>query len=134
MQLVSEKCESESDIRRQEFRLKQINAKLKCIGTELKQRRQALKQRHARLFNWLLRIVFKKKTQTIDMDISYYSLYLKRHLQEVNDPRASDKEFIDPRAELAAQEYEDIRRGGASVDVAQESAMGVLLDGLEVDD
>lgn len=68
------------------------------------------------------------------MDISYYSLYLKRHLQEVNDPRASDKEFIDPRAELAAQEYEDIRRGGASVDVAQESAMGVLLDGLEVDD
>ena len=51
LQLVSEKCESESDIRRQELRLKQINAKLKCIGTELKQRRQALKQRHARLFN-----------------------------------------------------------------------------------
>lgn len=68
------------------------------------------------------------------MDISYYSLYLKRHLQEVNDPRANDDEFIDARAELAAQEYEDIRRGGASVDVAQESAMGVLLDGMEVDD
>ena len=68
------------------------------------------------------------------MDISYYSLYLKRHLQEVNDPRANDDEFIDARAELAAQEYEDIRRGCASVDVAQESAMGVLLDGIEVDD
>lgn len=68
------------------------------------------------------------------MDISYYSLYLKRHLQEVNDPRANDDEFIDARAELAAQEYEDIRRGGASVDIAQESAMGVLLDGMEVDD
>ncbi|MCR5712642.1 MAG: hypothetical protein K6G46_09390 [Prevotella sp.] len=51
MQLLSEKCESESDIRRQELRVKQINAKLKCIETELKQRRHALKHCHARLFN-----------------------------------------------------------------------------------
>lgn len=65
------------------------------------------------------------------MDFSYYSLYLKRHLQEVSDPRAGDEEFIEARAELAAQEYEDIRRGGASVDVAQESAVSVLLDGIE---
>ena len=65
------------------------------------------------------------------MDFSYYSLYLKRHLQEVNDPRVNDEEFIDARAELASQEYEDIRRAGASVDGAQESAMRVLLDGIE---
>ncbi|MCR5712641.1 MAG: DUF1896 domain-containing protein [Prevotella sp.] len=65
------------------------------------------------------------------MHICYYSLYLKRLLQEVNDPRASDKEFIDPRAELATQEYEDIRRGGVSVDVVQESAMAVLLEGVK---
>lgn len=67
------------------------------------------------------------------MDFSYYSLYLKRHLLEVSDHRAGDEDFIEARAELAAQEYEDIRRAGASVDVAQESAMRVLLDGLEVD-
>ncbi len=65
------------------------------------------------------------------MDFNYYSLYLKRHLQEVSDPRAGDEEFIEARAGLAAQEYEDIRRGGASVDVAQESAVSVLLDGIE---
>ena len=49
----------------------------------------------------------------------------------MNDPRAGDEEFIEARAELAAQEYEDIRRAGASVDGAQESAMRVLLDGIE---
>ena len=56
--LMTEKCESKSDIRRQELRLKQINATIKCIRdelkkekTELKQRRQALEQRHVRLFN-----------------------------------------------------------------------------------
>ena len=65
------------------------------------------------------------------MDFSYYSLYLKRHLQEVSDPRAGDEDFIEARAELAVQEYEDMRRGGASVDVAQERAVSVLLDGIE---
>ncbi len=65
------------------------------------------------------------------MDFSYYSLYLKRHLQEVSDPRAGDEDFIEARAELAAQEYEDMRRGDASVDVAQECAVSVLLDGIE---
>lgn len=65
------------------------------------------------------------------MDFSYYSLYLKRHLQEVSDPRADDEDFIEARAELAVQEYEDMRRGGASVDVAQECAVSVLLDGIE---
>lgn len=65
------------------------------------------------------------------MDFSYYSLYLKRHLQEVSDPRAGDEDFIEARAELAVQEYKDMRRGGASVDVAQECAVSVLLDGIE---
>jgi hypothetical protein len=65
------------------------------------------------------------------MDFSYYNFYLKRYLQEVNDPRADDEEFIDARAELASQEFEDMRRAGGSVVVAQESAMGILLDGFE---
>ena len=58
VQLMGEKCKSESDIRCQELRLKQINTTIKRIGAELKkekaelkQRQQALKQRHARLLN-----------------------------------------------------------------------------------
>lgn len=42
----------------------------------------------------------------------------------------NDKEFINGRADLAAEEYENVRRDGASVAVAQESAMAVLMNGL----
>ena len=46
------------------------------------------------------------------------------------DGRKDDEDFISARAELAAQEYEDVRRSGATVDVAQESAMAILTSGL----
>lgn len=42
----------------------------------------------------------------------------------------NDEEFISSRADLAAEEYENVRRDGASVAVAQESAMTVLLEGV----
>jgi len=60
----------------------------------------------------------------------YYSLYLLKFLQETGNDLMNDKEFINGRADLAAEEYENVRRDGASVAVAQESAMAVLLNGL----
>ena len=49
--MMHEKCESESDIRHQEQRLKQINAITKRIGGELRKAHQAMKQHNARFFN-----------------------------------------------------------------------------------
>ena len=60
----------------------------------------------------------------------YYSLYLLKFLQDTDNNLMNDKEFINGRADLAAEEYENIRRDGASVAVAQESAMAVLMNGL----
>lgn len=41
-----------------------------------------------------------------------------------------DEEFLSSRANLAGEEYENVRRDGASVALAQEAAMAVLMDGL----
>ena len=60
----------------------------------------------------------------------YYSLYLLKSLQDTGNDLMNDKEFISSRADLAAEEFENVRRDGASVAVAQESAMAVLLNGL----
>lgn len=60
----------------------------------------------------------------------YYSLYLLKFLQDSGNDLMSDEEFINGRADLAAEEYENVRRDGASVAVAQESAMAVLMNGL----
>ena len=63
-------------------------------------------------------------------ELDYYALYLRKYLTDTMDERKDDEDFIDARAELAAQEYEDVRRSGATVDVAQESAMAILTSGL----
>lgn len=63
-------------------------------------------------------------------ELDYYALYLQKYLTDTGDKRKDDEGFISSRAELAAEEYEDMRRGGASVAVAQESAMVVLLNEL----
>lgn len=63
-------------------------------------------------------------------ELDYYALYLQKYLTDTGDKRKDDEGFISSRAELAAQEFEDMRRGGASVPVAQESAMAVLLNEL----
>ena len=63
-------------------------------------------------------------------ELDYYALYLRKYLTDTMDERKDDEDFISARAELAAQEYEDVRRSGATVDVAQESAMAILTSGL----
>ncbi|MBR1464645.1 MAG: DUF1896 family protein [Prevotella sp.] len=63
-------------------------------------------------------------------ELDYYALYLRKYLTDTGDMRKDDEGFISSRADLAAQEFEDMRRDGASVAVAQESAMAVLMNGL----
>lgn len=60
----------------------------------------------------------------------YYGLYLLKYLQEENDPRQTDDDFVNGRAEAAAEEFEQASREGMSVDASQERAMVVLMDGL----
>lgn len=63
-------------------------------------------------------------------ELDYYALYLQKYLSDTGDKRKDDEDFIGSRADLAAQELEDMRRDGAPVLMAQESAMAVLLNGL----
>ena len=60
----------------------------------------------------------------------YYSLYLLKFLQDTDNDLMDDEEFISSRANLAGEEYENVRRDGASVALAQEAAMAVLMNGL----
>ena len=60
----------------------------------------------------------------------YYGLYLLKYLQDENDPRQTDDDFINSRAEAAAEEFEQESREGMSVDASQERAIVVLMDGL----
>ena len=62
--------------------------------------------------------------------LSYYGLYLRHYLQENRFQQASDADFIDSRAALAAETFGWARCEGYSVDGAQELAMEALLDGL----
>ena len=63
--------------------------------------------------------------------LSYYSLYLKKYLQEVGHPQKDDEEFITMRADAAAEEGEKSARHGLPPALAEEQAMTVLLEGLE---
>ena len=63
-------------------------------------------------------------------ELDYYRFYLQKFLKETGNDLMDDEEFLSSRAELAAEEYENVRRDGASVAVAQESAMAVLMNGL----
>ena len=63
--------------------------------------------------------------------LDYYALYLQKYLTDTGDKRKDDEDFISSQADLAAQELEDMRRDGASVSMAQESAMAVLMEGLQ---
>lgn len=63
------------------------------------------------------------------IEFDYYGLYLLKYLQEENDPRQTDDDFINSRAEAAAEEFELASREGMSVAVSQERAIAVLMDG-----
>ena len=60
-------------------------------------------------------------------ELNYYRLYLLKFLRDTGNDLMNDEEFISSRADLAAEEYENIGSDGASVAVAQETATTVLL-------
>lgn len=64
-------------------------------------------------------------------ELSYYRLYLKKYLVDTNDPRKDVDDFINSRADLAEEEFEERRRDGLTVDQAQERAIAVLMDNVE---
>ena len=63
-------------------------------------------------------------------ELSYYHLYLQKHLQENRFEQVGDASFIETRADLAATAYEQARREGYPIEGAQELAMQTLLKGL----
>lgn len=64
---------------------------------------------------------------------SYFSLYLRGHLQDIGDERSEDADFISEYADRAELEFEECRRNGLTVDQSQERAMSVLVSGLSED-
>ena len=74
----------------------------------------------------------KEKKRKIEF--SYYGLYLQMYLKDIGDPRQDDVDFIDARADAAADEFDSVRRSGATVYQSQEYAMHVLLEGLDIDE
>ena len=63
------------------------------------------------------------------MDTNYYSSYLKAYLIDAGDPLMDDNDFIELRAELASDAFEQQRRAGVPPACAQELAMGILMEG-----
>lgn len=63
-------------------------------------------------------------------DLSYYGLYLLNYLKENHPDRAADTDFINDRADRAAEVYEQSRLEGNTPDGAQELAMTSLVKGL----
>ena len=63
-------------------------------------------------------------------EFSYYGLYLLKYLKENHPDRASDTDFIEERANHAADVYEQSRLQGATPEGAQELAMAALLQEL----
>lgn len=74
----------------------------------------------------------KEKKRKIEF--SYYGLYLQMYLNDIGDSRQDDVDFIDARADAAADEFDSMRRSGATVDQSQECAMHVLTEGLDIDE
>jgi len=66
------------------------------------------------------------------IEASYYGLYLLKYLKDTEDSRQHDHDFINSRADDAAGAFEAERRAGATVDQAQEVAMKILMDGVDL--
>ena len=64
-------------------------------------------------------------------ELDYYALYLQKYLTDTGDKRKDYEGFIRSRAELAAQEFEEARRDGLTVDQAQERAIEILMEGID---
>jgi hypothetical protein len=65
------------------------------------------------------------------IELSYYGLFLKHLLYDMEDARKDDNDFINGRSDDAATEFEAARRQGFDVFSAQEMAMKVLLEGIQ---
>lgn len=72
----------------------------------------------------------KQRKRQSPAELSYYGLYLLKHLQDNKFEQASDRAFIKGRADHAAEVYERARLDGHSPDGAQELAMSALVRGL----
>ncbi len=66
-------------------------------------------------------------------ELSYYGMYLRKFLEEIDSPKKNDESFVNERADAAEIEYEERRRDGKSVFEAQECAMAVLVAGISED-
>ena len=66
----------------------------------------------------------------VTRELSYYGMYLRKFLEEIDSPKKDDESFINDRANAAEIEYEERRRDGKSVFEAQECAMSVLVQGI----
>lgn len=72
----------------------------------------------------------RKPDKRDNPDVSLYRMYLKTILQAFSSPLKDDEDFIADRADEAEAEFEECRLHGLTVLRAQESAMLVLLSGL----
>lgn len=72
----------------------------------------------------------KSKVELPELDS--YALYLRGHLIDHQFPQKDDEKFIAERATLANETFEELRRAGHAVTIAQELAMRTLLNGLYV--
>lgn len=73
-----------------------------------------------------------KKQELQQNTPNYYSSYLRGVLRKQRNEKLFDQQFINERAEQASEEFENQRRAGVSVISAQELAMKVLLEGLDM--
>ena len=64
-------------------------------------------------------------------EMTYYRLYLKDCLRQLNDARADDEAFIEARSDRAEEVYEQGRREGLAVWQAHERAIRTLTIGLD---
>jgi len=63
--------------------------------------------------------------------MDYYKLHLQQYMKEHRfDHEDIHSEFVDDKADSAAQIYDDYRRSGASVDGAIEAAIAYLMTGI----
>ena len=65
-----------------------------------------------------------------EKNFSYYDLYLENWLIESKHPLAENRDFISRKAECALDDYDRMRKAGASVEGAHEEAMKTLLKGV----
>lgn len=66
-----------------------------------------------------------------EIEMSYYGLYLKSFFEDFpGNEELNNDDFINARAEQAAEEFERLRRENYPVSQAQEGAMRVLLFGV----